>query len=165
MNSMRQRVQDEGGEEKDEISIIYFFLRSSNQKVPLATDPLHYKWKETSWCRLVVFFFYNTQRFGKGSGIFCTPKLRTQVIHHTFLENICCPTQSGQQSAQRIRELFQRVEGNRKQYQYTAMMMKATSNINSQGFGIARGESYSALKNWRGQFRECWASSKLFLQL
>lgn len=53
------------------------------------------------------------------------------------------------------RELFQRVEGNRKQYQYTVMMMKVTSNINSQGFGITRGKSYSALKNWRGQFREC----------
>ena len=53
------------------------------------------------------------------------------------------------------RELFPRVEGNRKQYQYTVMMVKVTSNINSQGFGISRGESYSTLKNWRGQFREC----------
>ena len=44
------------------------------------------------------------------------------------------------------RELFQRVEENRKQYQYTVMLMKVTSNINSQRFGIARGESVLA---WR----------------
>lgn len=105
MNSMRQRVQDEGGEEKEELSIIYFFFNPVTRKCHWLLILYIINERKQADVDPVLCFFntYNTQRFGKGSGIFCTPKLRTQISHHTFLENICCPTGSGQQSAQRIR--------------------------------------------------------------
>lgn len=83
-------------------------LKPSNQEVQVARLlKLCYKWKETS--RWFFFFTYNSKRFGKDTGIFGTPKLRAQVVHHTFTENILSFTRLGNRSTKELdtsRELF-----------------------------------------------------------
>ena len=118
--------------------------------MPLATDPLYYKWKETSWCGpSFVFFLIHITLRGLVQVVAYFAHLnwehRSFIIH--FLRTFVVPLDQANKVPKELdRESFQRVEGNRKQYQYTVMLMKVTSNINSQRFGIARGESVLA---WR----------------
>lgn len=52
-------------------------------------------------CFVLFCFTYNSQRFGKDTGIFCKPKLRAQVTHHGFIKKYSMSHLIGQKHYQK----------------------------------------------------------------